>query len=688
MPKANPSSRLNFKLRCTVLVAVLFLGLVALRIHGSSLAIPAQVWDPQHAMSHFVATPLLEGMGPEAQERWRSLLMVTPRNIRVDEWSHSTPWALAQFQHQPRFPVINTNIGDGANMLVSPWVPVLHLAAIARPVTWGYLLFGAQAGLAWAWWFQPLACFLALIYLFDILLPSRRLLALFGAAWYCGSAYVVCWSLWPAYLTAFGAFSVVCAHTLLHSRNRHALLGAGVGLGIAFSGFVLQLYPPWQVPLAHTFLFIFIGLLIRDRPWRTFRVEVWFRVLGVGLGLLVAAVVLGSFFASTARVLHAMAETVYPGQRRLLGGDCSATRLLTALYNYSTIYKTPGNTNESESSGFFLFFPAVLIALIASPRARQRIGPVGWILVPLAIFFVYFCVTTVPPWLADVTLMSRAQGFRTQIALGLVSIILCVQLIDAMRQSRWWEERSLSTAALVFLGCGGLFVWFGWLFQGETNYFPGGASYPPTEVLWVSFIAASICACMALGLARVSAGLTLTAVAITSIPFNPLSRGFTPLEQTEMHRAIAKVLEDDPRPEGKPSLWLTYGGSIYPSTGMVAQMLGARSIAGVHQYPQLDMWRKLDPTGRHFEKYNRYALVLQFAAPPSDTTVFFNLPHMFVLHLKTSPLNPIWRNLHARYVFSTGDGNLAQSGLTPLHIAADGKFGIWKLPDEPAEPNH
>ncbi len=681
MPRANPGTRLSFQLRCTYLIAALFVGLVALRIHGSSIALPAQVWDPQHAMGHFLATPILEKMGPVEQKQWRSLLMATPRGIRVDEWSHSTPWALAQFQHKPRFPVVNSNIGDGANMLVSPWVPVLHPSVIARPVTWGYLLFGAQMGLAWAWWYQPLACFLALVFLFDILLPGRRLLAVFGSAWYCGSAYVVCWSLWPAYLTSFGAFSVVCAYHLLHSRSRNVLLAAGVGLGLAFSGFVLQLYPPWQVPLAHTFLFIFIGLLIRDRPWNTVRVLGRYRLLGVGLGLLVAAIALGSFFISTASVLRAMAETVYPGQRRLLGGDCSATRLFTSFYNYSTIFKTPSNTNESESAGYFLLFPAVLIAMIASPRARQRIGPVGWMLVPLALFFVYFCVTPIPAWLADITLMSRVQGFRSQIALGLVSIILCMQLLDAMRQRRWWEERALSTAALVFLGSGGVLVWFGWLFQSETNYFPGGASNPPTEVLWVSFTAASISACMTLGLQRLTAGLVMTAVVLTSGTFNPLSSGFTPLEKTEMSRAIAKVLRNDPRPSGQPSLWLTYGGSLYPSTGMVAQMLGARSIAGVHQYPQLDMWRKLDPKGRHFDKYNRYALVLQFAAPPSDTTVFFNLPHMFVLHLKTSPLNPIWHNLGARYVISTGDGNLAESNLTPLYTSETGAFGIWQLPD-------
>lgn len=676
------ASRLSFQLRCTLLVALVFAALVVFRVHGSSIAIPAQVWDRGGAMSHFIASPILEEMDSAAQAHWRGPLMAAPRNIRVDEWSHATPWVFAQFSHRPRFPVINENIGDGANMLLSPWAPVLHPALIARPVTWGYLLFGAQAGLAWAWWFQPLACFLALVYLFQLLLPGRNFLALFGATWYCSSAYVVCWSLWPAYLTAFGAFCVVCAYHLMTSNNRHLLLGSGLGLGIAFSGFVLQLYPPWQVPLAHAFLFIFVGLLIRYRPYRGITQSLSHRLLGLAIAVLVAGVALGSYFVESADAIRAIADTVYPGQRRLVGGDCSANRLFASFYNYLTIYKAPLNSNESESAGFFLFFPAVVLALLASARARRRLGPVGWLLLPLACFFVYFCMAPVPEWLAAVTLMSRVQGYRSQIALGLVSIILCVQLMDAMHQQRWWQERALSTAAVVFVGCFGLFVTLGWLFQTETRFFPSGVIWPPVQVVAVSAIASALCALMALGLQTLAATLTLTCVMITSVYFNPLSIGFTPLERTEVAQAITKVLKSDPKPDGKPSLWLTFGPAIYPTPGMVAQMFGARSIGGVHQHPQLAMWNKLDPERQHTAKFNRYAIVQQFAAPASDPTLFFNLPHMFVIHVKSSPTHPIWRNLGARYVFNQGPvGVLADSKLIPLYVSKSGDFQIFQIPD-------
>ncbi|HMA93766.1 MAG TPA: hypothetical protein VKP30_13845 [Polyangiaceae bacterium] len=682
MLNAIPGSKLSFQARCTYLIAILFVTLVAFRIHGSSMALLTQTWDRAGAMNQFLASPILDESETAQERALRAKLMAVPRNIRVDEWSHATPWVLAQFSHTPRFPVINQNIGDGANMLVSPWVPVSHPATLARPVTWGYLLFGAQAGLAWAWWFQPLVCFLALVYLFQILIPGRNLLALLGSAWYCGSAYVVCWSLWPAYLTGMGALCVVCAYRLMTSRNRNHLIAAGLVLGIAFSAFVLYLYPPWQVPLAHVFLFLFIGLLIRDRPYRHLTDTGRFRLLGVALALLVALIALGSYFASAFDALRAMAETVYPGQRRLLGGDCSATRLFSAFYNYATIYKAPFNSNESESAGYFLLFPAVIIALLASARARQRIGIIAWILLPLACFFLYFCMTPIPEWLANVTLLSRVQGYRSQLALGLVSIILCMQLLAAMHQQDWWNERSLSTAAVVFTSCFGLFLVLGWFFQTETHYFVGSMTWPPVEVFVVSLVAAVTCAVMALGLEWLTAGLVLTAVIVTAGAFNPLSRGFRPLEKSEMYRAFASVLATDPRPDGKPSLWLTFGPGIYPTPGMVAQIFGARSIGGVHQYPQLDMWRKIDPEGQHLAKYNRYAIVQQFPAPISDPTLFFNLPHMFVVHVKSSPLHPAWRNLNVRYIFNQGPvGVLAEANLIQRYASAAGDFQIFEIPE-------
>ena len=157
-------SGLGFRTRLLGAVWFLFLALVAGRLHGSSIRLSSQLWAPEE--SHFVTQPILSALGDKA-EKYRSALNAMPRLARSDEWAISTIWSLAQFHHQPRFPVRNTNIGAGQNMLLVS-VPVWHLSSIARAATWGYFLFGQQAGLAWAWWFSPFLCFTALFLCLEI----------------------------------------------------------------------------------------------------------------------------------------------------------------------------------------------------------------------------------------------------------------------------------------------------------------------------------------------------------------------------------------------------------------------------------------------------------------------------------------------------------------------------------------
>ena len=171
---------LSFRVRLLASVWLLFAALVAMHIHGSSIALSAKLWAPQEADEHYLAQPILKALRGRAP--WlRDLLMVKPQAIRSDEWAISTMWSLAQFTHNPPLPVRNTNIGDGQNMLLISWVPVLHFSALVRPVTWGYLWFGPQAGLAWLWWFSPFFCFTMLYLALEIVFPKRRFLPLMGA---------------------------------------------------------------------------------------------------------------------------------------------------------------------------------------------------------------------------------------------------------------------------------------------------------------------------------------------------------------------------------------------------------------------------------------------------------------------------------------------------------------------------
>ncbi|MEO5767956.1 MAG: hypothetical protein ABIS92_06360 [Polyangia bacterium] len=632
-------------------------------------------------MSHFIASPLLASMTSKQTERWGPWLLATPRWIRADEWAHETPWALMQFSHHPRFPVVNSHIGNGQNMLVLPWVPVKHLSSVARPLTWGYLLLGSERGLAWSWWLELFSGFVSLYLVFELVLPRRPRLAVLGSLWFCTSAYVACWSVWPAHVTAFGAFAVFCAYHLVCSRKRAVILVSGAALGVTLSGFAMQLYPPWQVPLAYAFAAVLAGLLIRDRNIIDLRDRWPVRLAGSILVLVAVAVVLGSFLRDAGAALAAFVNSDYPGKRRLLGADCPAWRLFAAFYNYLTIDRPPVNSNSSESAGFFLLFPAVLVSLLVSSRLRRRFPTGGWLLLSVIVGLVVFGEFGFPEWLAELTFLSRAQGFRAQLAVGLGSIVVTMQLLAVAGHQSLRARVAMVNALVVFVSCAAVYLLLGMKFHQVTGYF-GTERKLPATVTAVSLSIALVCALLVLGRARLFGATLILALVLTSGFFNPLSVGFAEPDGSELGRAVAGVLAKDAQRDGDSSLWLTYGGPDYPNPGIVAAVMGARVFSGVYEYPQLDLWRTLDPTGAERSKYNRYALVKLEQAPLGSREITFIQPHYLLLSVRAAPDHPAFRAMGARYALTFGDSEqLRDPPIKMIYQASDLSFKIWRLTD-------
>src|SRR5215831_12742710 len=213
---------------------VLFALLIALGIHGSSTGVSATWWSPDTPYTGYLfdAPPSQGPPGKDWPGGLQNPLMNNARRIRSDEFAIFTPFALSQLSQKPPFPVINRSFGVGQNMLVEPHTPVWHIATLARPATWGYFLFGAQRGLSWFWWFQVFGCFTILFLLFEIALSGDTGLAAFGSFWFCASAYVICWSQWPAHVIFFAGLSCLAAHKLLASETRAVQLASSIFLGL------------------------------------------------------------------------------------------------------------------------------------------------------------------------------------------------------------------------------------------------------------------------------------------------------------------------------------------------------------------------------------------------------------------------------------------------------------------------
>jgi hypothetical protein len=655
------------------LVAVwsVFLLLVIFGIHGSSTAVTAEWWSPEKPYSgYLLSEPHSSGL---YEPQTRDPRMGQPRWIRWDELTIATPLALAQLSHKPRFPVINTNIGDGQNMLVAPHWPVLHVLTLARPATWGYFLLGAQRGLAWHWWFQVFGCFTVLYLLLDVILKGRKGLAAFGAFWFCGSAYVVCWSLWPAQLTFFGALSCLAAYHLLKSEKLPVQLLSALLFGLGLAGFVMFIYPPWQVSLAYLFLMIFGGLFVRDKLYLSFRPITQARLFCVAGAVLVACGMIGWFVLICWSDFQLMSETVYPGRRVSLGGDYPFALIFKGLYNYYTIYDgslPQPLLNQSESASFYYLFPAVLVALVLSNRFRKAFDIVGWLLAVFMLLMLVFFLAGVPESVATTTLMSYVTPRRGEVALGLASILLCTYALSLSKslnqgaQSRWTKVMPWAAGTVVTL----LFVLHGSAFTAAV-----GQYRTVNVVLAFSTIGGLLSGFLLSGWSKPFYVLMGIVIVLTTATFNPLCTNLDHIYKSEVAEQIVRLNnEATDRP-----LWLSYG-SVHP--GILVTALGGRSLAGVHWPPQLSLWKELDPVGGYLPVYNRYAH-FQLTFEPNELRIAFDKTGEDSYNVRISPNNAIVTSRGARYVLAMGNvqAQVKASNFVPVYKSPRGTFTIYEI---------
>jgi len=613
--------------------------------------------------------------------------MTVPPAIRSDDYLVRFPLALSQLSHKPRFPVINTNYWTGVNMLVQAQfdVPVWHIAALARPASWGYFFLGAQRGVAWEWWFDIFACFTVLYLLIGVILDGDMKLAAFGAFWFCESAYIVCVGYWPTYVTFFAALATVSAYHLLRSEKPRIQLLCGVLLGLAVSGFVMILYPPWNVPLGYLFLVILIGLIIRDRLHTALLALSRSRALSIVLAILIVAIIIGFYLSSCWADLKVMANTSYPGGRRTSGGGYPFWRLFSGTYNLLTSfhgYDAPidvgGGTvmnvfiNQTEASSYYFLFPALVAPLCLSKRWRECFGLVCWILAAYLIFLLLFMRVGITGFLAASTLFDRVVQSRVILEVGLVSIILCLRGLQCARARLSTPHGSIERILPILAGLTIVPIYaISGLFLATWN---NGTPSAPL-IAFASLVGGLAGYLMVSGKARGFCGLVAIAVLTIPLVFNCLSTNVDYIYKSELAGQITRLNNQADRP-----LWICYGLGNGRYAGMLVAILGGRTVAGIDWPPALDFWRALDSSGSHSDLYNTFAHI--YLHYTNDDTVSFSKPVPWVMEVSVRPDNPVLKKMGAKYILAT-DGAAAQvdTARFPLiYKSPTGDFSIFEIP--------
>jgi len=564
--------------RAAALVLLVFAVLVGTGLTGSSLGIGL---DQQ---SSLVSADQKRLLGQE-------------RPIRSDEWVVFTPMAIAQYNHEPRFPVVNTNLGpDGQNMLVAGMagVPVKHVSQLAKPSTWGFYVFDLRRALAWYWWLPLFGSLFAVWGVMGVLVPGRWAVGLGTAATFVTSAYVAAWSNWPAYTVMFPALGFCLFIGIFRSASWPRLLLLGLGLGLALAGFVFVLYPPWQVSVGYMFLFLAAGVAVRDRLWRRATAP---RMVALAVAGGVAAYLCWAWWSDARPAIEAMQATVYPGQRTAApGGGLSVWETFRGFVNnHSLYYEFATLTNQSETSSFILLFPvAIAAALLGFVRKHRPAWPEATLML-FCLFVLWFQYVGIGPTLAEWTLWGRVQPKRTDVAIGLASILLCGTTVASARTAadpRPWE--ALAISALVAVAA---MVVVAKTPEGAIGTVP--FSMCLLVLPFVFFLSYWL-------LKKDAKSFILGSLFLTcsmSMPFNPLVRA--PSEIVPVDDMLRAARDDRQRV-------LVVGTQI---EAMELFAAGVPVASGVFYYPQKSIWKALDPDGKSESLTNRYQHMLYNSDP-------------------------------------------------------------------------
>ncbi|MCF7838271.1 MAG: hypothetical protein K9N49_06540 [Candidatus Marinimicrobia bacterium] len=567
-----------------LLAGAAFCLFVGLELHGHSIGI----WDD---------------LVREKTEDYSYFCIGAQRRVRSDEWLIATPWSLAQTMTSPRFPAFNAGLyAHGMHMgLAAPGAPVLDVTAIGQFHNWGYFLFGASRGLAWNWWARYLGVFMLGLEFLLLVTGGQKFTALAGALSITLAAPTQWWDTTvPYHLLYFFGF-LVAYWKFLNTRDalNTGLLMAACIVGLC--SFFLTTYPAFQLPLLGLLVMVAICYQVSlarfpaDKP----------HLIAIIIGICVTTWVLYVFVSDNAEGIRRIAATVYPGLNVYTGGSfASGPHLLWPLQSMFFAFRGPPILNASEMSLFLVPLPALAVAV---PRLWRRATPglarnVFRAFIVMGLILLSWCLFQFPVQVARWSLLFPIDPRR---ALVIATFSLHVASFLAVSLSRPGRlTGSIGLAGGVALLAVLLFLLHLFLQESVLLFFFAR----PRSWLGLPMVALAMTTFGTLnysllrGNARVYCGTILFYALLSGVAVHPLNRGLSPIQ----HKRLAEVCLDihDRNPAAR---WIDVTGKTALSQYLTA--LGIPVVTGVHNIPDLDLWRQLDPEGLAQSQYNRYAHV-------------------------------------------------------------------------------
>lgn len=564
-----------------VTALLILIGCVLFQISGSSIGIWSVFLDETYDR------PYQEMTGD---------LLGKYRTIRSDEWAVNTPMAFSQYyNHTGAFPYFSHTIrGDKTDAFIVYGQPVKSWQIIFRPFQSGYLFLGPSRGLSFFWCARFLALVLVSLEFGMYLTKKKKLLSLAYALLVSCSPLAGWWFAINGLVEMFifGQLAVLFFIRWMYARPLWKKLLYVAGIAWCGVSYVLLFYPSWQIPFGYVYLFLLIGIVLRERKnvvWKRNQV-----LLSAGVLAILMAAPLASIFYKSAETIKLVLNTAYPGKRIFTGGQ-GRFKLMDWPMSLFFPYMKPEylTSNICEYASFFSLFPAgIIMGIIRLIKIKKKDPLLISMLLGTGFLLSYCVIGGWPKWLARLTMLGMSQESRAVDGIGFLSVLLLIYIAaKSAEKAHFIRDILLSTGACV------LFI---------AVCLNKNLPYIKKEGAAVLFIV------MALGMfffllamkRNRYAGLACYVLIISlagSLTINPVHRGTGSIYKSSLTKAIMDVTRAD---KGK-GLWIVENLPFpYPNLPIMA---GAPTINSTNVYPDLKRWEKLDKNKKDIEKYNRYA---------------------------------------------------------------------------------
>jgi hypothetical protein len=575
---------------------------------------------------------------PSSSER-PEILLGKSQGIRGDDWALDIPLILAQLSGEARFPVVNTLIGTGQDMRAPLKVPSGHFVTLFRPTTWGFVL-GTDKGLAWMWWSLVLGVFYSWYLLFRVLSRNNNSLSLIGAGLLVTSPYFQWWSFHKMEFAIHTAGAVVGFWGIVFAARTFTIWLSS--LFFAWSVvclFLNYMYPPLLVPSCYLILCLTLGFLFSEHKNLSLSEKKGMRLGAIFLG---STLILGAgflFLSDTSETINLIRNTTYPGKRFVSGGGFPLLFLFGT--NFFAPSKLAGNIgNICEAGGFFLFFPALLVALYF----KEKRSPFFGAMLAFIILNLLYTYIGLPQWLARVSGWGNVTPNRTVLSLGLADASLLVYFLS--RYSLTANEKAMKTALMIWIPCiavTGIFF----------RHTPGGFG---SHLILLNCIIQGALVILILQRKTLVLWLLVTVSFFFTIGFNPLVRGGARIFEESL---LAKKMKEISAAGGE-TRWVVYTSSPDPAKASpvvaavlsnLPRILGIRSIGGYHSHPHMDLWKKIDPENKFSRLWNQCGYV-QFLPRKNEALSMESDPGNLRVYL--DPSAPVWREMGITHFLVTG----------------------------------